>query len=371
MQTGNLAAGPASAQNIDNSGCEGENSLKPIAIKHAYRLIFSIVLLAAGPVSAADNNRNLAVTPSQSAALGEQRLALVVGNSSYKVSPLRNPVNDASAIAQKLSALGFTVTLKLDQDRAGMERAIREFGNRLRGGGAGLFYYAGHGMQVKGRNYLIPVDADIQSEDEVPYRAVDANEILAKMETAKNRLNIMILDACRNNPFARSFRSSSQGLAQMDAPSGTLVAFATAPGSVASDGTANNGLYTQYLLANLGTPGLPVEQLFKRVRVNVMKDTRDRQVPWEASSLIGDFYFQPGKQGEIPLPPVGTSTTDPIAVELAFWESIKDSTNAEDYRAYLKKYPDGQFVEIAKHRAVGSKKPSSAGRSLFDALRGQ
>ena len=162
-------------------------------------------------------------------------------------------------------------------------------------------------MQVKGRNFLIPVDADIQNEDEVPYRSVDANEVLSKMETAKNRLNLMILDACRNNPFSRKFRSASQGLAQMDAPSGTLVAFATAPGSVASDGSGKNGIYTQHLLASLGQPGVPVEQVFKRVRVGVMKDTRNTQVPWEASSLVGISTSSPAPRRRRPPIPLLSS----------------------------------------------------------------
>ena len=338
--------------------------MKPVMSRRAYPLILGVLFLtaasawAAGPDSrdgggratpgAVAENRNLAVTPGKPAAPTETRVALVIGNSNYKSAPLRNPVNDARAIADKLQSLGFKVTLKLDQDQKSMADAIRVFGNQLKAGGAGLFYYAGHGMQVRGRNFLIPVDADIQNEDEVPYRSVDANEVLSKMETAKNRLNLMILDACRNNPFARKFRSASQGLAQMDAPSGTLVAFATAPGSVASDGIGKNGIYTQHLLASLGQPGVPVEQLFKRVRVGVMKDTRNTQVPWESSSLVGDFYFKPG---------TASATADPAAIELVYWDSIKDSQSAEDYKAYLKKYPNGLFADIAKRRALNPPKP--------------
>ena len=319
--------------------------------KRTYPLILGVLFLAAASAWAADPKRNLAVASGKPAAPTETRVALVIGNSNYKSAPLKNPVNDAKAVADKLQGLGFKVTLKLDQDQKSMADAIRVFGNQLKAGGAGLFYYAGHGMQVKGRNFLIPVDADIQNEDEVPYRSVDANEVLSKMETAKNRLNLMILDACRNNPFSRKFRSASQGLAQMDAPSGTLVAFATAPGSVASDGTGKNGIYTQHLLASLGQPGVPVEQVFKRVRVGVMKDTRNAQVPWESSSLVGDFYFKPGA--------ATPTTTDPAAIELTFWESIKDSTSAEDYKSYLKKYPNGQFADLAKRRALNPPKPAS------------
>jgi uncharacterized caspase-like protein len=223
----------------------------------------------------------------------ERRVALVIGNSSYKDAPLRNPVNDARAISTVLSETGFTVTVIEDATQAGMRRAIRNFGDELAKASVGIFYYAGHGMQVRGANYLIPVNADIDREDEVADQGVDANLVLAKMDSAKGSLNIMILDACRNNPFARSFRSSARGLAQMDAPSGTLISFATAPGSVASDGSGQNGLYTEHLLKAIRTPGLPIEQVFKQVRIGVTKATADQQIPWESSSLKGDFYFVP------------------------------------------------------------------------------
>jgi formylglycine-generating enzyme required for sulfatase activity len=312
----------------------------------------ALCLLLPLATHAADPKRNLSVSKTTPAAT-EQRVALVIGNANYKTAPLRNPANDAKAMADKLQGLGFKVTLKLDQDQKGMADAIRAFGNQLKAGGAGLFYYAGHGMQVKGRNFLIPVDADIQNEDEVPYRSIDANEVLSKMETAKNRLNLMILDACRNNPFSRKFRSASQGLAQMDAPSGTLVAFATAPGSVASDGSGKNGLYTQHLLANLGQSGVPVEQVFKRVRVGVMKDTRNAQVPWESSSLVGDFYFKPDTAGvaqpvKPSAAPVRVQSSEEVEQEL--WNAIKGSRDKRDFEDYLRQYPKGRFVPLAQQR---------------------
>jgi len=226
-------------------------------------------------------------------AAGEQRIALVIGNSQYKDSPLPNPVNDARAIAKALSGSGFKVTKKENTGQKEMQVALREFGDALKNGGVGLFYYAGHGMQVKGRNFLIPVDAQIQREDEVAYNSVDAGQVLDKMEAANNRLNIVILDACRNNPFARSFRSGSAGLAQMDAPVGTLIAFATAPGSVASDGGGQNGLYTQHLLHSMQKPGVKIEDVFKNVRASVRKDSGGKQIPWESTSLEGDFVFVP------------------------------------------------------------------------------
>ncbi len=221
----------------------------------------------------------------------EPRHALVVGNASYATAPLINSANDAAAVAKVLERAGFTVDLKLNASQKQLQDAVTAFGDRLKGGGAGLFYFAGHGVQIKGRNFLMPVGADIKREDEVPYKAVDVQQVLDKMETARNRINVVILDACRDNPFARSSRSNSGGLSQVDAPIGSLVAFATAPGSVASDGKGSNGLYTQHLLANMERPGLPIEEIFKRVRLGVRLDSNGGQVPWESTSLEGDFTF--------------------------------------------------------------------------------
>ncbi|MDO9632911.1 MAG: caspase family protein, partial [Humidesulfovibrio sp.] len=150
----------------------------------------------------------------------ERRIALVIGNGAYKAAPLKNPVNDARDMAASLKRLGFDVTLLTDAGQQQMDAAVREFGLKLRQGGAGLFYYAGHGLQVAGENYLVPVNANIQTESDVRYTCLPAGMVLGKMEDARNDLNIIILDACRNNPFARSFRSTEQGLAKMDAPTG-------------------------------------------------------------------------------------------------------------------------------------------------------
>lgn len=223
----------------------------------------------------------------------EKRLALVIGNGSYKSSPLRNPVNDAYDMACTLKKLGFEVMHKENGSQKAMEQAIREFGRRLRKGGVGLFYFAGHGIQVNGRNYLIPVDAEIETESDVKFEAVDAGRVLGKMEDAGNDLNIVILDACRDNPFARSFRTSTYGLAHMDAPVGSIIAYATAPGSIAADGEGRNALYTGHLLRNIVILGLTIEQVFKRVRDSVVKETGKKQVPWESTSLRGDFCFVP------------------------------------------------------------------------------
>lgn len=233
----------------------------------------------------------------------ESRVALVIGNSNYAAGPLRNPVNDANVVAATLRELGFDVIARTDVDLRGMQQAIREFSRKIQNGAVGLFYYAGHGMQTGGRNFLIPIGAQIEAEGDLVLEGLDLNSVLEQMGGAQNRLNIVILDACRNNPFTRSFRSYSQGLAQVNAPAGTFIAYATAPGQTASDGKGQNGLYTQELLANMRTPGLPIEEVFKRVRVGVKQQSGGVQIPWDASSLEGSFFFVPGEGGAAP-PPV-------------------------------------------------------------------
>ena len=239
---------------------------------------------------------------------GEKRVALVIGNAAYPSSPLRNPVNDAREIARALSALGFEVLEFENLGQRDMRRAVIEFGNRLRHSDVGLFYFAGHGMQVGGRNYLVPIDASPQSEDEVEVESVDVAAVLARMSTARNRLNVVILDACRDNPFGRSFRSSTRGLASIDAPTGTIIAYATAPGKVARDGDGKNGLYTAELLQVIKVPGLKVEDTFKRVRQAVQRKSGGDQVPWESSSLVGDFLFALPAAG----PPVAAAPPVPV-----------------------------------------------------------
>ena len=227
--------------------------------------------------------------------IGEQktvRSALVIGNAAYKTAPLKNAVNDAMDIAKALEKSGFLVNLLTNSNQREMEDAIRNFGKGLRTGGVGLFYFAGHGIQYQNRNYLIPVDAQIDDEADVKYETVDASLVLSKMEVAKNDLNIVILDACRNNPFSRSFRSTAKGLSQMDAPTGSLIAYATSPGSVAADGRGRNGIYTKHLLHYMEESGLTINQMFMKVRRAVLEETGEKQTPWESSSLTGNFYFR-------------------------------------------------------------------------------
>jgi uncharacterized caspase-like protein len=313
--------------------------------KLLFHCAIAILLLIPGLVQASSQNAN-----------DEPRAALVIGNSSYQNGALRNPVNDARAVAASLEKLGFKVLLRENLNREGMHQSIDEFGRLLKDGGVGLFYYAGHGMQIKGRNFLIPVDADIQHEDDVEFRGMDANMVLSGMDAAHTRVNLLVLDACRNNPFARVSRSGNMGLAQMDAPKGTLIAFSTAPGSLAKDGTGTNSVYTTHLIEKLALPAMPVEQVFKEVRIAVTKETHDRQIPWESSSLMGDFYFVPPSAAitptlaQVPLPeksqaptPLQTVEAHPPVVSTPAPEEIKHNKPANTGRDYNR---EGYEIEL-------------------------
>ena len=285
------------------------------------------------------------VRPQQRAsANSERRVALVIGNGGYATGPLKNPVNDALDIARALRELGFDVIDKEDIAQNDMKRAIREFGAKTRNSDVALFYYAGHAIQVNGENYLVPIGATIDKEEEVEYESVNVGFVLAQITNA-SRTNIVILDACRNNPFARSFRSETRGLALMTAPGGTLIAYATSPGSVASDGAGRNGLYTQELLQNMRIPGLGVEEVFKRVRLSVREKTKSQQTPWESSSLVGNFYFsQPTAQ-----PPARPTA------QLIFEEHF-DNNN----RAWLEYHSDTGLITVADGSYVWEEKGNGA-----------
>ena len=227
----------------------------------------------------------------------ERRVALVIGNAKYKDGALLNPVNDANDMEAALKASGFQVIKALDASQKQMNRAIAQFGELLTQDSVALFYYAGHGLQVRGKNYLIPVDAEIKSESMIRVESVDVDGVLDQLSGSE--LNVVILDACRNNPYERRASRSlgGVGLAQMEAPKGSLIAYSTAPGRTAADGDGRNGIYTQALLRYIRTPGLTIEEVFKNVRKDVSRVTRDAQMPWESSSMTGEFYFSPvGRQ---------------------------------------------------------------------------
>ncbi|MEQ1635285.1 MAG: caspase family protein [Methylococcales bacterium] len=226
--------------------------------------------------------------PSSVAASG--RIALVIGNSDYENRALENSLHDAEDIAAQLKHLGFEVLTLNNGSQQQMEAIIGRFSQRLSNQDAGLFYYAGHGVQANGINYLIPVKSDIRSLSDLRYKAVDSQYVFDKMADAHIKTSIFILDACRDNPF-HGMRGGSRGLANMSGPNGAIIAFATSPGSIAADGTGRNGLYTQYLLQHMTTPGISIEQVFKRVRIDVDHASQGEQIPWENSSLRQDFCF--------------------------------------------------------------------------------
>jgi uncharacterized caspase-like protein len=229
----------------------------------------------------------------------EKRYALVIGNSSYtnSVGILKNPVNDATDVSTELKKSDFEVQLLTNATYVQMREAMRKFQDKLVNGPkdqtVGLFYYAGHGVQYQDENYLVPVDANVQFEDDIVRMCFPVQKmVLANMERSNSRMNIVILDACRNNPFPAATRSVSQGLVEMKRARGSFIAYATAPGSVASDGAGRNGLYTQELLKALRKPGLTIEQVFKDVRMNVMRLSGEKQFTWDSSNIVGEFYFK-------------------------------------------------------------------------------
>jgi formylglycine-generating enzyme required for sulfatase activity len=223
----------------------------------------------------------------------QNKIALVIGNGSYSDVPLRNPVNDATDMANTLTELGFNATLKTNLNQQQLEDAIRAFEMKIASGDIALFYFSGHGVQVDGLNYLVPVGAGIQAENEVRYKCTEAGLVLDKMESAGSGMNIIILDACRDNPF-KGVRSGTKGFAQMSAPTGSIISYSTAPGSVAMDGDSRNSPYTRNLIDAMKIQGLKIEDVFKKERNNDAKETANRQIPWESSSLMNDFYFKPG-----------------------------------------------------------------------------
>jgi len=286
-------------------------------------VIILLGLMLAAPAQATQRNLKVSSTNAQA----QKRVALVIGNAAYQGAPaLRNPVNDAKAMSDALNGLGFEVIEVTNATQKEMNRAITVFGSKLTSDTAALFFYAGHGLQVRGKNYIIPVDAQIDTEAAIASESVSVDTVLEQLNTSP--VSIVILDACRNNPFERSFRKlGGSGLAQMDAPKGSFIAYATAPGKTATDGEGKNGLFTQELLKQINKPGLTLESVFKRVRANVAAKSGDAQMPWDSSSMTGEFYFTPAQVASLEPAPA------PIAVPSSGGVSIDDITKQQEVRA--------------------------------------
>jgi len=296
-------------------------------------------------------------------AAAETRVALIIGNSDYNKATLKlvNPTNDAAAMQRALHDAGFDTILKLNATRRDMYRAVDDFSTRIGRDphAVGLFYYAGHGVQADGANYLIPVDAEIESEADLEANAFEVEKILQAMKRAQNEMNIVILDACRDNPLPKT-RSFDRGLARMDAPSGTFIAYAAAPGQVAHDGASGgNGVFTGELIKAMAQPDLPLEQMFKKVIAGVKADTHGEQQPWSEASVQGDFYFHGSAMPVVatvvappapPAPPSAAGTHIPTPAELdeQYWQAIKDSKDPTDFSSYIKNFPKGMHTAEAE-----------------------
>ena len=299
-----------------------------------------------------------------------RRVALVIGNGSYKAIPaLHNPLRDAALIAEKLRAVGFEVDLATDGDYLTLMQRVRAFGRRAQGADAALFYFAGHGLQADGSNYLLPVDAKLGRISDLPYETVPLSLVMNELEFADAKINLVVLDACRDNPLTRSLaRKSStrnvnvaKGLASVQRASGTFIAYATAPGEVAYDGSGTqNSPFSRALADWIEKPNLEIALMFRRVREQVVAATNGKQVPWVEEAILGDFYFQPNSQG-VPIPaaapanvarpqegqqPVSTQP-QPTDVIANAWSRARTLDTQEGYKAFLERYPNSIFTDQA------------------------
>ena len=288
----------------------------------------------------------------------EHRVALVVGNAAYRDSPLKNPVNDARAMRTKLKGMGFEVVYFENLQTKQVGTALREFRNLIRPGSVALFFYAGHGLQVRGENHLPTVDAELSSEEDVPNQSLSLSSVLNIMEDSKAGVNLVLLDACRNNPFSRRFRAAPSGLARVQAPSGTLIHYATRPGSVAEDGGGQHGTYTEALLAQIDEKGVPIETALKRVTIRVRDATKGKQEPWMEGSLTGDFYFIVTGPAQV------TVQQAPANADAAAWQAADSSGTVAAYQAYLVEYPTGLYAAAARIK-LASLRPALAATPLM------
>ena len=316
------------------------------------------------------------------------RVAFVVGNGAYKfVQPLPNPTVDAKSMSTLLRNAGFEVVEGTDLSREGMTSRLREFAAKSQGADVAVFYYAGHGISVNGKNYLIPVDADLKSEMDVMFGAAIDVDVTLDQTMSDSKVKVVLLDACRDNPFAAKIRSAARtravtvnsGLAEMKSAEGTLIAFATSPGQTALDGQkGGNSPFTKALLNHIATPGVELQQAMTRVRAQVNEETQKAQLPWGHTNLIGSVYINTAAAPAAPVAsasptadsPAGDSAATTVVaavnpgsaagtvarstggadVEIEFWRSIKDTNKPEELNAYLLNYPSGQFRPLALAR---------------------
>ena len=308
----------------------------------------------------------IGILASSVSAHADRRVAFVVGNGAYKnVAPLPNPALDSKAMASLLRNAGFEVVEGTDLSRDGMTEKLREFALKTQGADIALFFYAGHGISLNGKNYLIPIDADLNSEVDIKFGAAIDVDVALDQTMADAKVKLIFLDACRNNPFAARVRSAARtrsvvvgnGLAEMTTGEGTLIAFATSPGQTALDGnTGENSPFTRALLNHIANPGTEIQQAMTQVRAQVNDETRKQQLPWGHTNLIGAVYLNPSANAPATETSANTAPATTASanadVELEFWRSIKDSNKVEEFNAYLLKYPSGQFKPLALARVA-------------------
>ncbi len=279
------------------------------------------------------------------------RVALVIGNGDYKQGTLKNPVNDAEDVTRALEKLEFKVIKRINGSRREIISGIDDFSKAIRNADIGLFYYAGHGMQIDGINYLIPVETNVREESDVEFEAVRVDRVLRKMQKTNTKLNMVILDACRNNPFKSSFRSLNQGLARMDAPKGTIIAYATGPGALAEDGDGRNGTYTKYLLQNIGRSDLDIQAIFNETGIMVMRETGDKQIPWMSNTPIPRYSLALISQKKINKPLV-IKGVEPMADDDSL-KPIKPKTISAGDQEYLEKMKTDRIGKISEQDNLG------------------
>jgi len=312
--------------------------LTPVAVRSALTRVAAPLLLVIFSLGQFGN------------ALAANRVALVIGNGAYKENPLVNPVNDARAISNALTRFDFKVTTKLDVKRDDIGLMLERFFESISQGDEVVVFYAGHGVQVNGKNYLLATDAKIRSQFDVPRNAINVSELLFRLEDTRAAVKLIFLDACRNNPYTRAFRGEGRrGLARIGgAPSGTLISFATQPGGVAADGNGKNGLYTEQLLAHIDTPNLAIEQMLKRVAASTNKKSGGRQRPWIEGSILGDFVFNFSSE-------FAQSSNQPAQdLSKIAWEIAQRGDNKASYNAFLREYPKSRYAPLARIRLAST-----------------
>jgi hypothetical protein len=311
-----------------------------LALADNHRSLFTLLLLCVLSLWCA--------SPALAQKTSDERVALVIGNADYSFSPLTNPKNDAVGMADLLTQAGFQVSRNLNVDRVALKAAVEQFGRQLKSPSVkfAIFYYAGHGVQLDWRNYLIPVDAKVRSAEDVKAQSVDVSELLRFMDEAKDKSFLVILDACRDDPFGGSYKASNKGLSQFDGPVGSLLAYSTSPGNVAMDGSGNNGLYTSHLLRELSVRNAKLEDAFKRVRLNVRLESGGKQIPWESTSLEEDIYLFKSEAKKLS----ETEQETLIEKEVSAWRKIKTNTDPKALANFIREFPSGSTSELAQSR---------------------